>query len=226
MKNAIKIKLIAIIGIVAIVGFAMAGCGNPSGGGGGGSGSIGDSVNLQNQTVSYGSLSGAKLTAAKTRTNFGYVYDWDNDVTVALTTLITGTPRVQINDGKLAIELDEPKSEKLETLTDVIPAGGASIIPADTKAFQAEEFFTSDGNYSVYLRKSDTEFAVLIYADRNGTVTGSSPAGDGWTNIWPSCSFTKGWNFALLKHNEVSKTTTITVTTTLPRGYTWTVAEY
>jgi hypothetical protein len=101
---------------------------------------------------------------------------------------------------------------------------GINIAPNDAKAFitDAELFESSDGRYALAYMKDDNNFAILVYVDKNVTITGTytdTYAGETITQIW-NCSLKTGWNYVFASQSE----TTITYTTgTPPSGYKWQV---
>ena len=226
MKNSIK--LIAITAIVVVIGFAMTGCGNPSGGGGGWGGSIGDTIILEDKDVTYhSSIPGGDLTAAKAKVDFDYIcIDYDDDIFVKLSDYIPGAT-VKINNSKLSLELGVPKNEVLES-----PDFGAGVTVSDPSAKISNipngELFTADHTFHLSLIKTDTdtllEGAMLIYATKNVNIKGTESY-PGWTNVW-NVSLKSGWNYILISDNDITEKSTITATTNLPSSYKWTVYKW
>ena len=230
MKNVIK--LITITAIVAIIGFALVGCGNPSGGGGG---SIGDTIILQNKNVTYhSSIPDGDLAAAKAKEDFDYIcIDYDNDTFVELSGYIPGAT-VKIIDSKLSLELGVPKGEVLESPEVALSwFFDSSVTVSDPSAKVAYipngEFYTADNAFHLSLIKTDSntllEGAMLMYATTNVNISGTVTLNDGWKIVW-NASLKSGWNYVLMSDNDITEKTTITATTKLPSSYKWTVYKW
>ena len=213
MKNTIK--LLGIIALAAVIGFSFAACNNSTNGDGG--------TTIGGTTVFQEGISVRFDSSVPTdeRTGFNKLFTkyGNMETTGTLNSKISGSPNVEIQNGKLIMELGL-----------VIPEGtdfiGATVVPSDVKFFQIGEFYTDDEQYFMTLLKNYGgavwEAAALIYVDKNATMSGSIPTGEGWTLTF-SGSLKTGWNYMLFTENENTKKATVKATQKLPSGYKWTV---
>jgi len=214
MKN--MVKLIGLITLVAVIGFSMAACGGDDDGG-----------NTEGTINGSSIASGAPVDipeAAKSQTDFSYIYHEGAKIVYPLSTLIDPPASVKITNGKVDINLGTPKSAWLESVSGKFDGGGFTITPNDDAKWFALEsgFSTSDGKYFLFGQKGDSDYAVLVYADKDVTIKGTGTFDeDSYTEVW-DVSLKKGWNYVIYSRTN-SSTTTYKSAATLPEGYTWKV---
>ena len=142
-------------------------------------------------------------------TNFGYM--WVGGV-VPITDIITGTPKIQIGGGKLTIEFDTPKSEKMRSIS--IEAAGSATITNDAESYLRYDFCNSDASHQLVCSDGTDSDAGLIYVDANVTINGN----DGSGNTFSNDSLKKGWNFIVYNNSSLTYTS---ASKTLPAGFAW-----
>ncbi|MCL1927683.1 MAG: hypothetical protein FWG07_02675 [Treponema sp.] len=219
MKKTIKTKgtlgLMGIIVLAALIVFCFTACDNGSTSSGDSLVDvIGDTVRLYNKTVVYENETSA--------TNFAY-RDWSD---TPLSDYITGTPKVLISGGKLTIELDQPKSDKMK----VIDTGNSesypyTIDPSDTKYCSAF-FCDPSGKYGLYPKYGD-KLAVLVYVDKDVTIDSSNYNSTAFNMSGPTydnVTLKKGWNYLIQDQSGGFPHPTIAART-LDSGFTWTVVK-
>jgi len=131
---------------------------------------------------------------------------------VPLTDLITGTPKVQITEGKLTIELDQPKSEHMQLAEAIF---GSDAEPNDALTFSI--FFNDDpdGYFELRLRSPDSDqHASLVYADKDVVLN------SGYWNF-SNLTLKKGWNYLIFDYNDNSTSSS----QIHPEGFVWTIYE-
>jgi len=139
-----------------------------------------------------------------TQANFGHTYG-------SLTDFITGTPKVQITEGKLTIELDQPKSEHI-VLAEVV-FGTLSAEPNDSSIFPIFLFYDEDGYFELILfHHEQMQRAYLIYVDKDVVLNG----GD-WN--FNNLTLKKGWNYLIFGDGSTSSSQT------LPEGFGGTILD-
>jgi hypothetical protein len=110
-------------------------------------------------------------------------------------------------------------------MSDLAEGTSAKVDPDDAKAFLAAEgayFCSSDGEYVLVYGKDDDNFAILIYVDKNVTMTGTgtyTSGGNTYTRKY-NCSLKTGWNYIFA---SMSGTTETYTTGAAPSGYKWQV---
>jgi hypothetical protein len=138
---------------------------------------------------------------------------------------LNGTSSVTINGGNVTIKLGTPKDEYMWDLTEEMPST-VTAVPSNTKHFNIYEFYSSDGEYVLVYAKDDMNMAILVYADKNVTITGTETwvnnyDGKTYTQKW-NCALKAGWNYVFWSNNEATRTETYTTGAT-PSGYKWQV---
>ena len=222
MKNLLK--LIGIIALTAIIGFAFITCddgnNNNEDNNEDKTDVIGATLRLYDLPVTYQDQT--------TATNFGYIWDGSNIEPIG--NLVSGTPKVTIANSKLTIELDAPKSTALQSIDDFhdsLPAG-ITKTPTDAKFFQIGSFYESSaGNYSMDCRKAPSDKAYLIYVDKNVTINGTVNQGS-FDYVFTSVTLQAGWNLLIETRTDgvpvgSNYILTFTATRTTPAGFNWTV---
>jgi hypothetical protein len=159
---------------------------------------------------------------AKERTDFSYLW-WEGE---PMSSYITGSSSVRINNGKVFINLGIPTSEYLEGCGDDLIGlieEGIIVNPSNAKAIIDSYTcpFTNDVKYGLNCVKDYNNEAYLVYADRDVTIKGTTNYGEIW-----NVSLKKGWNYMIVSFNEATNTETLTASTTLPSGFYWTVFYY
>jgi len=182
-------------------------------------GSISGSTIVSGATVIYDS--GIKdLAEAKRITDFSD----------GLNEYLDGESSVTISGGKVTIKLGIPKAEFLPWWIDWL-LDGLSLNPSNAKVVGLIDFYPTDFNYYLYYLacvKDENNEAALIYADKDVKITGTQTEYDDynvkWTKIW-NVSLKKGWNYLIWSVNRTTNTATATYTssTTMPKGFNWTV---
>jgi hypothetical protein len=139
--------------------------------------------------------------------------DWFDKIK-PLSDLINEPASAKVNNGKVEIKLGVPK--ELYTWH-----GKGNIIfnPADAKIYRLDFCITSDGKNSISCLGKYDDYAVLIYANKNVTITGTTDP-DTYTY---NATLKAGWNYLIWSLS--GNTWTVTASTTMPRGYIW-VMEY
>ena len=228
MKNTFK--LIGIIVLAAVITFAMAACNNSANGGGsttpgGGTLTIGATFNLSGEAATYEDPDDA---AAKAAANFGYLGFYDEDTETylikPLSDYLTGTPKVEITDGKLTVTLGEPKPASMRLLIEE-EMPGITVTPNNVKYFMLKEFYTEDGYHGLYLDGGEYVLGALVYVEEDVKINGTESNEDGQTIIWPNLSLKRGWNFLIMVGDKATETETITYSAsrTYPAGLEWVV---
>jgi len=230
VKNAFK--MFGIIAIAALIGFWSVSCGDDNDSGGGNA--ISGNTITSGAEVVYDSYI-EDVAEAKKVTDFGFRGYWDenNDTEEykPLSYFFDGSSSVKISNGKVTINLGTPKSAYLQTINGMFKEG-VTVNPINAKICQIYGFTSFDGKYDLYCpidyNKQVEVQVILVYADRNVTVKGSSTYSDKedeqHTDI-NNVSLKKGWNYLISSYNETTKTCTYTSSTTLPSGPKWTVYE-
>ena len=136
--------------------------------------------------------------------DFGYIWDLNNWEYKPLSDLITGTPKAQIVNETMTIELDAPKTEAMILFSEI--CNNDDVTPDDVKGFYMYSFKCLDIFYYARLYNEDSESSLgFYYAENDVTVND-----DYYDNI----TFKKGWNFFVYDYNE-----NISVTQTFPSGF-------
>jgi hypothetical protein len=218
MKNLFKVfeamRSIAIIAIVAVIGFWAISCGDNDGGGGGGNAISGNTI-VTGTDVEYDS-SIENIAEAKNITDFN-LYDVNN-VGLGIKPLnyfLDGSPSITVENNKVKIILGTPKSDFLINISELPVNPDITVNPSNVKAFGGGSFFTSDRKYVLVCMNDDNDIAQLSYFDKDVTIKGTSydEAKNKTYNI--NWSLKKGWNY-------ITNTDSYT---TLPSGYKWTVVD-
>ena len=229
MKKTIKTKgafsFMGIIALVALIGFSFAACNNGTTGGGGGGGDvvlvdvIGNTVRLYNKTIVF-----EDGDIETTGTDFGY-RGWSD--TKPLSDYITGTPKVLISGGKLTVELDQPKSDKMQSIdTGNSESYPYTIDPSDTKYCSAW-FCDSSGKYGLY-PKNGEKLALLVYVDKDVTIDSSNDNSIAFNMsgpIYDNVTLKKGWNYLVQDQSGGFPFPTTATRTPDISGFTWTVVK-
>lgn len=231
MKNTKKMwSTLAIIAIVAVIGFSTASCGDDSDGGGG----LGNTI-VSGAEVIYDSSNIENLDKAKSVTDFSFIFYGFEEKGKPLSIYLDGSPKATVNNNKVTIILGTPKSAYLQDINDIFyfeEIDGITVTPSDAKLFKIWDFFNSDGDvnyyedYTLYLEKDD-KWAGLIYADRNVTIKGTDTYeshGTTYTDTF-NVSLKKGWNYMIGSYMETDNTGTYTSSTTQPSGCKWTICD-
>jgi len=112
---------------------------------------------------------------------------------------------------------------------------GFTITPSDAKYFgepnRPTVLVNKGGSLStsatdvwgLICNKSDTEYASIVYVDKNVTVKGVSPEHDGTIDIM-DITAGAGWNFVFI--SKVGKYNVFTVSKRIPASYKWTVIDF
>ena len=161
-------------------------------------------------------------------TDFSYLNDYDSDNAIwlykPLGDYITGTPNVTIDNDKLTISLDIPKSNKMFDIW--YKEIGATVTPANTKMWGGWDtyFNSSDGSY--YLRCNDANegIACLMYVNKNVTINGTFQL-NGLEYRINNVSLLKGWNFWIETQDFEEMTSTVTATKAQSNGFEWSVIK-
>jgi len=127
---------------------------------------------------------------------------------------ITGTPKIQIIEGKLTIELDQPKSEHMSLAEAIFWAVTAD--PNDALIFIIHRFLDLDNsNYELVITTPDwMQTANLIYSDKDVVLNGG-------LNSFSNLTLKRGWNYLIRDWNDDSYSSS----QTHPEGFVWTIFE-
>jgi hypothetical protein len=250
MNNTFKflkaMQSIAIAALLTATALAVFGCNNGSTGGGGGN----DNVNTDS-TSNGGTISGSTIVSgmtvkydpgitnmadAKARTDFsnnvdGVILATNTIIFTPLNDYINTPASATINNEKVTINLGTPKREYMDDMSWYIEEG-LTVTPSSAKVFlRGGGFTTIDGKYILLCMKDENNFTMLVYADRDVTIRGTSTSivsingNDAtYTDIY-NVSLKKGWNYFIESQNDATKTFTYTAATTLPSGFYWTVID-
>jgi len=222
MKNVFK--CLGITTLVAVIIFSMAACNKTQ---------ASEKQKAQGAANNGGitklRLSNVPVTGASSSYDFGYIATGLGEIS-PLSYFFTGTPKAIVNNGKLTLELDEPKSdfEEMQPLIYMFYSG-ISATPNDAKGYRpsfdtSNLFDESTNSYGLTIKGAeqgkDENGAFLLYVDKDVTMNGSSPYYN-FDNIF----LTKGWNF--LTYTYSNETNYVkTASQTLPAGYVWTVVDH
>jgi len=240
MKKTIKLivamRSIAIIALVAVIGFSFAACGgsdDSSDGGSGGGGSISGGNTISGATIKY--HPGIKnLDEAKMATDFSF-YGKNN----SLSGFLNNPASVTISSGKLDMILGVPKPKTMEEAwgwfsykegeSDCV---GLTVEPSDAKLLGIFGFTSVDEKYILFCAREDfSGHAALFYADKDVTIKGKSI----WSYVPDDVSYhcdinislKKGWNYVLPDRRQPGKERSdiSTASTKIPDGCHWTVID-
>ena len=207
MKNKFKLfgKLAGLLVLILAIAFFMAACDDPED-------DDPTKLRLSNLTVLDNDSSGLNAFV-----KLAYIADGINVEPIG--NHITGTPKVQISNEKLTIELDQPKPASLNIL-DI--SGYAD--PSNAKAFIIW-CFTHDGDpyYDLIWKKngSTNNFLSLVYVDKDVTFNGEIDF-----IVFNNTSLKLGWNFVVISYDSGSgEWIASNPTQTIPTGYTWSIQE-
>lgn len=165
-------------------------------------------------------LSNVPVTGTGTASvyDFGYITTGVGEVS-PLGHFITGTPKVEVNNGMLTLELDAlyPDAFVLEILKN----NDNTVTPTDAKGytpyfFTANLYSPSTNSYSLKLTSPNPGGAFLLYADKDVTINGRV-----FGVNFISISLAKGWNFVTFNGDY----DVLAASKTQPAGYTWTVED-
>jgi len=174
-------------------------------------------------------LSNVPVTGASSSYDFGYTAT-GLGVIEPLSDLFTGAPKAEVNNGRLTLELDAPKSG-LDLMQPLIYMfyNDISATPGDANGYRpsfqtSNVFSTSTNSYSLDIKGPDqgkgVNGAFLLYVDKDVTVNGSNNSYN-----FDSIFLTKGWNFITYTYNSNGTNYIKTASQTLPAGYVWTVRD-
>jgi len=203
MKNFLK--LLCAIALVAVTVFSMAACGED----GGGTGGTGDSGGSGVEKISLTNVTVTVKTGPNTN---NFVMLDPGSGRVNLTDVITGTPKAQMTNSKLTLELDKPKGTAMVTLSSHLP--GITVTPATVKYYRIVEFWTSStGGNNLYIEGPSTNY-LLMYVDNDVTINGADSELS-FTNV----KLKEGWNY--LSVTGTTEPYTCTASQTLPGTAQW-----
>jgi len=236
MKNVIK--LFGIIAFAIVIGLSFASCSNgttssnvptPDGGGtivtnNDGSATI-SGIQIKDGTSNYQDIIATNLPNYTGTKDFRYCLL--KDYSFSPIGMVIPNSSVKVTNGKLNITLGIPKDEYLINLT---ATDGLTVNPSNVKFFNNGEeglFCASNNEYSEWLycfkKESYTyrAFAILIYADRDVTIKGTT--GYGYKQY--DCSLQKGWNYVINEYNYSTFTTTYKSSQELPPDFCWAIVK-
>ena len=214
MKN--KVNLFGIIVFITVIGFAVTACDND----------IKPDVDVVGATLKLYDMPVTIEAGADecTATDFAFIYG------EPLSTFISGTPEVNLVNGKLTIKLDAPKPEAMFTLFDYFYDYGVAIAdpgivatsPLDEIFCLAfYEFHDSEREYFLEFVKMDIESKVhLIYVDKNVTINGTTEESS-FDDVFNNVILYKGWNYLIDAMD--GQNIIFTSTRNEPNGYNWTL---
>jgi hypothetical protein len=209
MKNTIK--LFGIIAFVAIIGFSMAACGDPSGGGDPDPDALNGSYLKQtNVQVHDADSSFAVINNAAANGNYNQIFN--GDVAYfrgSLSDFFDGSPACTITNGKLTLNTGAMKDSKLVALT-------AGEVQAGSWDFMTEvnlhgstgvkvgvfEMFCIEEDHSLRLWNNEGEKVFFVYLNKAATLSfeyNGMPA--------TSINFNAGWNTIIFDSYVLKKVT-------------------
>ena len=125
--------------------------------------------------------------------NYGYYFDYETNAAFPLSDYITGTPKVEIANKKLTLELDAPKDEVLQPLSGY--PEGITVTPTDAKLYNLGTFSNEDGNLFLHMEGPGEDGSTyLVYVDKDVKINGTENDEYGHT-ITYNASLKKGWNY-------------------------------
>jgi len=223
MKNLFR--LLGVIAMVVVIGFFITACSDSGGSSNNGDGDdikvdiVGATLRLYDKEVTY--------IDQTTITSFGNLLS--STVDGPISDYITGTPKVEINNSKLTIELDQPKPENMLIFSGDDIYGidmGITATPADAKCFNIGGFYEEDTWYILQYFYNDTVSGMrwnvrLIYMEKDVILNGTiDVAGTYWT--YDNVSLKQGWNYLIWSYDNTTNTFTYTATRTEPSSiYKW-----
>jgi len=172
--------------------------------------------------VIYDSKYIADIAEAKNVVDFSYILDWNEITAEPLNHIMSGSPSVKVNDGKVTISLGVPNPAYMDTFNNYIP-DGITVTPGGVNILVNIDiiFFTSDLQHALFCIKDENNYAYLGYVDKDVTVKGTYTEGD-YTEIY-DVSLKKGWNYFIITTNGARMT--LNSSETLPGGYNWVVFD-
>jgi len=217
MKNTIKVfgthsRILCAIALIAVLGFSMTGCDtNPgdSNDDDSSGGSNPEKIRLTNVSVTV-------QGAAPTSNNFVLCHhEFAVPSDSILTDVITGTPKAQMTNSKLTLELDKPKDEAMVLVdSDSFFNGGPTITPAATVKFYRIIHFKTSDNCQLWLCAPPNTNTWLFYVENDVKVNGANSFYS-FTNV----TLKKGWNYVSL--TGTTQPYVITASQTQPAGSVW-----
>ena len=181
MKKALAakspvIKVLGITVLVAVFGFIFTACG-------------GKDIAAEEE------MSLEKIRLSNLEVDFSsqgnFVYTWNLDGVsptkfIRLSNYLTKTPKIEIIDGKLTLELDAPKTEVMESFEYFFANGEGAVTPDDAKFFWLRTIFDNSRTYAL---EGTTHF---IYVDKDVTIDGYDE-----NSNYKNLTLKMGWNYLL-----------------------------
>jgi uncharacterized repeat protein (TIGR02543 family) len=144
-----------------------------------------------------------KVTGSSYNGSYAYTYGGYDDVTgepnfVPFTDFLSSAT-VNINNGKLTVNLGTPMAQYLNSIEDMMEdARTLSISNRNAKMFTLYSFCNQDG-ISLDYESSDNSYIMLCYVNTNVTITGivtEYDKGDTYTQIY-ALNLRQGWNYVI-----------------------------
>jgi len=172
------------------------------------------------------------------KTDFCYTLDYEYWDIIPLSDLITGTPKVEVHNKKLTIELDQVKPDKLMTYDELFLLFSSfniytppnfdnfTFTPSNARVFLLPTLLTSDESHKIEywdLDGNEIRQGYLYYVDKDMVMNGTMILYGG-DHIYNNVSLKKGWNFVFMTGDSSIMNVTANRNATNP-GYKWTVWE-
>jgi hypothetical protein len=215
--------VIAIIALVAVIGFSMTACGGDGDGGGGGDGDgyMGSTLTITDGKVykqAYNGVNGFEYIPYNgTIPGLNYVratnYSTLESGSFPLSSVFNGANSITLADGKLKISLGTPKPAFTSNLTflylSAIP--GITVSPQDAKLFSLSAISDSSeqnenrNELSLYGFEGSNKISYM-YADKNVSVNGTFTQKTDGSSITShySMNLKAGWNTVVTSSAETN----------------------